>query len=609
MKSRCSLKIGYSFVLLVLTLSIFMMVTLLFPATAGAQDDRSFYFPSVIIDAEVFPDGSMSITEKRTYSFNGTFRGAWGFINRTGNTEIIDVRVGESGMPYRQVAVGTQDIPGTYYVEYMRDQVYIDWSYSASNEQRTFIIEYLVKNAVIVHDDVAELYWEFIGDQSDVRTNYAQITLTLPGGANREEIRVWGHGPLYGDVSIVSSDTVTWVIDGLPARTYLEGRVVFPTQLVPQATNKSGRIALPDILAEEEKWAREANLQRTMARSDFYGGPILLVLMIVFYIITRKRAISSPTAYQGDYYRELVGDYSPAEAGYIHRLGKTAPEDFTATILDLSRRNHLKLEEYQGETGFIWKRSFTDYRVTAAEGRDQMKSHEKLLHDYIFNKVGAGSPEGTTFKDLENYSRKNNETAVKFNKDWTKDIKKAAEAHQFFEGTAWPGIIAGIIITILGFILFFGNFFVTGFVAAFGGPFLLVGSVMIKKLTPKGADHYAKWKAFRQFLLHFSQLDRSTIPAMAVWEHYLVYAVVMGVAKQVMDQLNLVFPELKSDAARIWPAYGMLASNPVSFNKLTSTLDNSYRTAFRSSTSSGSGGGGGFSGGGGGGGGGGFGAR
>ncbi|HBK86140.1 MAG TPA: hypothetical protein DDZ53_08950, partial [Firmicutes bacterium] len=39
-------------------------------------------------------------------------------------------------------------------------------------------------------------------------------------------------------------------------------------------------------------------------------------------------------------------------------------------------------------------------------------------------------------------------------------------------------------------------------------------------------------------------MERYTIPSLIIWEHYLVYAVTLGVAKEVMKQLELVYPNL-----------------------------------------------------------------
>ncbi len=224
-------------------------------AAAGpvCADSRSYYFPQVLIEAEVNADGSMRVVEHRTFKFNGRYRGAWEYIYLKNYASIRDVLVGEQGQPYEQMPPGTQDIPGIFYVEEQPGRIYIDWSFEANNEERTFTICYTVDNAVLVHQDVAELYYQFIGAKWEERTSYAQVALTLPGGASAEELKVWGHGPLQGNVSIEGGNRVVWEVKDLPRQTFLEGRVAFPVQLVPQATKVSGGEGWPGILAEENK--------------------------------------------------------------------------------------------------------------------------------------------------------------------------------------------------------------------------------------------------------------------------------------------------------------------------------------------------------------------
>ena len=122
-----------------------------------------------------------------------------------------------------------------------------------------------------------------------------------------------------------------------------------------------------------------------------------------------------------------------------------------------------------------------------------------------------------------------------------------------------------------------------------------------------------RWAAFKRFLEHFSEMQRHEIPSLIIWEHYLVYAVTLGVAKEVIKQLELVFPNMQDGAYRFgdgWMMYGTYYSG---MNALTNSFDgigDSFERALQSAekavskSSSGSGGGGGFSSGGGGGGGG-----
>ncbi|NLA26495.1 MAG: DUF2207 domain-containing protein, partial [Firmicutes bacterium] len=359
-------------------MGIFLFALVQFAEPVRA-DDRSYYFPMVHIEAEIHPDGSMSVVENRTFRFRGRYRGAWEYILLKHNASIRDVMVSEGGEPYRQEAPGTQDIPGIFYVEQQPGRIYIDWSFEALNEQRTFAISYMVENAVLAHQDVAELYYQFIGDEWEERTNHARVVLTLPENVTAEELGVWGHGPLYGSVWKEGENQVIWEVKDLPKKTFLEGRVVFPLRLVPNAANISGKEGLAGILAEEEKWAAEANRKRRLARVDVFAGiPIILGAMIL-YLVLRLKAFKHPQAYQGDYYRDLPGDYSPAEAGHFFRLGRTTPEDITATLMDLTRRGYLILQEYQAQKGLIFKSSFTDYRIYPGEGRGTLVGHESKL--------------------------------------------------------------------------------------------------------------------------------------------------------------------------------------------------------------------------------------
>jgi uncharacterized membrane protein len=415
----------------------------------------------VYIEAEILPDGSMKVFEERTFRFDGRYRGAWLYIPLKYNTSIIDVVVSENGDAYRQMPAGTQDIPGIYYVDYLGDEVVIDWSFEAYNEDRTFTISYLVEDAVQVHDDLAEVYWQFIGDEWDQRTEYAVVNLFLPPGAESDQLRAWGHGPLHGTVELVDSVTVCWEVEGLSPGTFLEGRVAFPASLVPGSENYTNREGLPEMLRDEERWARQANLKRTVARVDFFLGPIILLGMLGWLIASNVKSKRHPDAYQGDYYRELPGKYSPSEAGYLVRKGRTGPEDFTATVMDLARRGHLRFEEYQATRGRLIKRDFTDYKVIPADGKDTLKKHEQLLYSFIFEKVAAYNSNGTTMQAIEQFGKRSKEETYKFYKSWSDSIKDSADKHQFFLGTYWPGIITGIVMTAVGIPLVILDLFVT----------------------------------------------------------------------------------------------------------------------------------------------------
>ena len=99
-------------------------------------------------------------------------------------------------------------------------------------------------------------------------------------------------------------------------------------------------------------------------------------------------------------------------------------------------------------------------------------------------------------------------------------------------------------------------------------------------------------------------MDKAEIPSIAIWEHYLVYAISLGVAKEVIEQLPQVFSEaeLMDPSLTYMRGYSSLNNLMLMNTMITSTtnsISNAISTADIASSpdSSGSGMGGGFSGG------------
>ena len=53
--------------------------------------------------------------------------------------------------------------------------------------------------------------------------------------------------------------------------------------------------------------------------------------------------------FQGDYYRELPGDYTPAVMTYLLTKGNTDSKDIMATIMDLVRKKKITIRRIETE--------------------------------------------------------------------------------------------------------------------------------------------------------------------------------------------------------------------------------------------------------------------
>lgn len=591
---------------LILVLAVFVL--LLLPAGAEA---RSYFFPSVLIEAEVRDDGSLAVTEHRTASFQGTYRGlsVWILTQQPARIPNSSVMVEENGIPYEYKPGDTYGPAGTFYTEEKPDRFLVDWSFNATDENRTFTLHYVVENVVMVHNDIAELNFQFIGNDWETRTDHVLVRLTLPAGADTDDIRAWGHGPLHGEVRIPDGRTVTWEISPLPAHTFLEGRVTFPTSLVPNATSQTGRTALPGILAEEEELADRANLERRASIFLWLGAALILLgsIALAFYVWLRYGKEYTPS-FDGDYFRELPAEYTPAELGVLWRFGKPAAEDLTASLVDLARKGYLRLEEVAVEKRSLFGGKKQNYLIVRVPKEDKAADHEQKLLNLLFNQAAQVNNE-LTFDGLERYVKKNPAKFRQFWQDWQQTLSARGEILNFFD----HNVIAGKGIAIgLGVIMFPLGFFSANVLTPalfIGGLILIITGAFLRRRSRSGVEDFVRWRAFRRFLLHFSEMHRHEIPSLVIWEHYLVYAITLGVAKEVINQLQLVYPQMESGGHRFggnwWYFHGARSAAAFttmtdSFDSFTGQISQSLRTA-ASSSSSGAGRGGGFSGGGGGG--------
>lgn len=564
---------------------------------------KSYDFERVTVEAVVTPDGHLRIVEARTYRFDGAFSWATYELPLVGTSGIRDIHVADDRGPYRLSTAGE---PGTYSVSRSDRAVEIRWHFRAQDEIRTFTFRYHLDDVVVVYDDAAELYWKFIGTGWDVPTRVAAVHVRLPGRVPADRIRVWGHGPLHGHATPVHGGA-RLEIEGLPASTMLEGRVVFPRSAVPGARVVRPGPGLPRILAEEQRWATAANLRRWAARVVVYLSVVLPVVVLGLWVwLYRRYGREHRPADAGDYYRELPGTYAPAELGVLWRFGAVAPADFVATILDLARRGFIAIDRGQGR----WGRE--TYTLTRTDRGGVLQPFEREALELLFGTADRVAPQvtiqhGGLPPDVKRRIGRSFSS-------WKSKVQEAARSHGFFDPASarvsgWS-LGLGILLLVLAW---FGGF-TSGLVAGLGvfpavslvasGVVLLAGSSALRRRSQRGADDLGRWQAFRRFLLHFSEMPRAELPSLAVWEHYLVYAVPLGVADQVIRQLGSLYTReelAQAPSLRVWSSGSGArgGSGLASLATFTTAL-----AAATSSATSGSGSGGGFSGGGGGGGGG-----
>lgn len=605
--------------IIVLVLILFLMLPM---NMVNAMDDRNYCIDKFHVKAILNEDGSMNIEESITYDFSGSFNGVYRTLKTSGSDGIDSIRILINN--YGNYVEAEESISGnnnTYEVIKDGDDLKLKIYSKSKNQKKQFFIRYRVLNVAVKYNDTAELYWKFMGRDTDVTIRSFKVDLKIPKGSDFDDIKVFAHGPLSGNIQKIDSENITLYVDNLSPNTFIESRVLFPTMLIQKSTKTVNKDALKRILEEEKEWAKEANTKRQRARmliSISFIYAIVQVFLIGFIYFKYDREFS--TSFKGNYYRELPGDYSPAVMSVLWNFGKINPKDITATLMDLVRRKHLELKtEIINKKGVFKNKEEMDYIFVLTEEPDKsnLSRHEEFLIDWIIN--GIGDNKKVSLSDIEEYT-KSKEKAIAFKEDydaWVEHVKLEAEKYKFIDKSSIKGNIIGIVASLFGIVLgiytatVHQNFIGMAVLIA-TSLILMIYSITVKRRSRYGVEQYKMWKAFRNFLKHFSRLDKAEIPSVVIWEHYLVYAISLGVAKEVIKQLKMVFRDEdfhnRSLTYMYYGYYGSKMNHLDAVNHVTDsvlkTTQSTYSQAM-SKLSSSSGSGGGFSGGGGGGGGGG----
>jgi uncharacterized membrane protein len=595
-----------------------LLLLVLLPLFVAA---KSYYFPEISTEVRLLPDGNVRILQERTFAFDGSFSWAYVDMKKLGARDIILNRLAEK-------------VGGEWQVVEMIDttnsekSLYVRWTYSARDEEKTFLLDYTVVGAVKRYSDVAEFYWKVIEEEHEkIGRNTVRVALPAPS-PNLFKVYVHAAARPGKMVFARTMDTVYIEQTGIPKNAFVEIRALSGPDIYPQITQiTQNRYAR--ILAEEKR-----NFMSAMLKTYFFLPlglllliPLPLILLIVFY---RKYGREPKLAYEAIYEHEPPREAPPAIVPLIlHQqpdkssLAQPLFSGMMATLLELARKGVVEVHETKEGRHTRYK-----FRLVKPELVEKAGEFARKAIEFFFGQVVSGRAEFDE-TDIKEFGQ-NRPTAVKAfveevfdsgmawwrNALGTEFVERASSrAYGTFTLLALVCIVPGAFSLISGLsaIVFFEGptrLIVSGVVAGlvFLG-FLGLGGA-IRRWTETAYLEHRRWKNFRKFLADFSAIEQAPVNLLAIWEQYYVYAVALGVASEFLKHVTKLAEQRGTGLALpIWyiaagGAHGVsvasMGQGLGGFSSFATNL-NGMMSSFSTSSSSG----GGFSGGGGGGGGGG----
>ncbi|MBJ7687864.1 DUF2207 domain-containing protein [Weissella confusa] len=532
------------------------------------------------------PDGSATIRYNLIYDFDDDMNGVYVSQETDQDVKLI-------GSPTATVngqVVGNYSAGNRYGLEQKHDgdvtQFRVHYPVKAD---RTYQVTwtYQLANVAKRYQDVGEINWKIIGTNWQTDLQHTKIVIQLPK-MTYQTLQAWTH----------SKSTTQFVVDKQAGTlTYEKARVnpdqpvevhtMFDQAALSTATQRTGN-RRSTILDQERAIAERA--EKTAKRDKAMQGYVtwfailplgLLIRLIALWRRIRaqnKHVIETPHNY------ELPSDLPPAVVGWqLRDSGAAVSTLFSATLMDLLAKRVLTVSE---EPTKKWRK--TNYRIQLDRMIAFNDFEETLLTILFGEQVEVGkSIQTQTMQDGESAFAKRYTNKIDRFEDQVRRAAKPVNlidhdaVSQLTQWQVWTIVAAVAVIVINGAVWVMSSAHIAGwFTGVSVGLSVLIAvvafamAVKIRRIyTVEGWPIAEAWFGFERMLRDVGQFEVKQVPDVMLWDRYLAYAVVLGVADKVADALRQAQLEPVDDMANFVPiyvAYTMFSPSSVSAYGVTS---------------------------------------
>lgn len=373
----------------------------------------------------------------------------------------------------------------------------------------TYTVKYTITNFVYELKDAQMIYWNLV--PYDFSNSIGKAYIKIYTNFEIEDtIDVWGYGN-YGGTSYVYDGYIEMQSAGrLTTNEYMTILVKFPLETF-NTKNKLNKTF--DYYFE---MAEKGTTKFVSSNDSFFTKAILVffgfALVYIFFLII-IHTVSSCFSYGKEgkkipkdipYFRDLPCKKDIYRAYYIgikYGIIKKETNLLGAVILKWLKDGIIKIEEK--EKGLVFKKENTVIVLPEPKAGLLTNLKEKELFDMLYEASKDGYLESKEFEEW----CKNNYSKVL---SWFKDIKKIEENKLVDEGI------------------------------------LLKTAKIIKKLTatPELKQYAIELAGLKRYLKDFTLVKEREAVEVQLFEEYLIFAQLMGIAEKVAKEFKDVYPEI-----------------------------------------------------------------
>ncbi|MDZ7373962.1 MAG: DUF2207 domain-containing protein [candidate division KSB1 bacterium] len=504
---------------------------------------KDYRVDKIEVEALIRPDGSVRFTEKRVYAFRGAFSWASYELPLRGIARVESLKVWEGQTPF---ACDRSSRPGTFQVDTTGGVFRVKWHFGARNQTRVFFLSFVIPGLVRVHQDAAELFYNFLGAGQRKPVREVSVRIVWARAPAETTVAFWTHGCRKVTSHLAPEGVLLVRGHDVRPSEFLEVRVAFPLTCVPQLQMLPDASTLAEIRRQEADWARreqtrwQDEVARQESRRQREGHALwflsFLTVAGVAAVVHLWLRFGKPYAVRG------VGRFEgappaqrpPALVAYLLWGSELGPEVWLATLFDLARRGAVRFES-EG----LLPRDKRDARFRLRRGGlpagELLEPWEEEVVRFLFDEL-AGGAEELSSEELKRLRHRLRQWFF----GWRKSVIAAAEKQGWFEAESrlarnkTLGIAGALIALGLLFMVLAGWVGILPFLA---GLVLFVLAFGMVRRTPQAQEEMLRWKAFARYLERVTRGEGAELPE-DLRDRSWVYGLVLGIPSKRFRRLT-----------------------------------------------------------------------
>ena len=546
------------------------LLSLLAFAYTSAKD---YEIPTIQVEVSINEDGTVQITERLTYEFDGSFSWAEYRLPRQGYTGISNIQVSEGGQSYTNK---NSEAPGTFSVAHNDEAIKLTWYYEAEDEKRTFILSYTLEGALTIGPTWSQFFWNYLASSRDKSTEQLDITINLPKPVSADSLHGWTRGP-QGHFEL-SKSTGTFTINGtsIDDNDFAKVRALFPSTVLanPKVTNPN--FSLSQAQEEEQVYQQKRNERR--ARNAYWkqisqqvniGAAIIAVILFTFFY--RKYGKRYPTTRFSSTETIIIPDRQrPAAIGWLLNNRSVTSVHLISTVLDLARRGYFKIREEEPEEG-IFEDDDPTFSVQRTDQRMQndLLEWEKEIVAFIERRLGQDH------QKLHKIFDGNDSEVSSWFSDWSQTLKQYCFDQNWIDLKSYTGAYWNVGLQLILFFGIFGVAFYAGkdalaplswFLAIITIVVTAILSMAIIRPTEKGEEIKHQWTNYKKGLENAKDHNLSSDKL----DKHFIYALALGLKGDELE--NIIATNSDAIPAIAWIAFSSNTSSVAAVASSFSTL-------------------------------------